>query len=58
MDLLAQGHSTSEIAERLVISPTAVRVHIASIVRKLEVPNRAAAWSSSVGAPTPECSET
>jgi DNA-binding NarL/FixJ family response regulator len=43
IDLLAQGRSTSEIAERLVISPTAVRVHIASIVRKLGVPNRAAA---------------
>ena len=43
IDLLAQGRSTSEIAERLVISPTAVRVHIASIVRKLEVANRAAA---------------
>jgi DNA-binding NarL/FixJ family response regulator len=43
IDLLVQGRSTSEIAERLVISPTAVRVHIASIVRKLGVPNRAAA---------------
>jgi DNA-binding NarL/FixJ family response regulator len=43
LDLLAQGHSTAEIAERLVISSTAVRVHIASIVRKLEVPDRAAA---------------
>ena len=43
IDLLAQGRSTSEIAERLVISPTAVRVHISSIVRKLEVPDRAAA---------------
>ena len=43
IDLLAQGRSTSEIAERLVISPTAVRVHIASIVRKLNVPDRAAA---------------
>jgi len=43
LDLLAQGHSTAEIAGRLVISPTAVRVHISSIVRKLEVPDRAAA---------------
>ena len=43
LDLLAQGRSTGEIADRLVISPTAVRVHIASIVRKLEVPDRAAA---------------
>ena len=43
LDLLAQGRSTAEIAERLVISSTAVRVHIAAIVRKLEVPDRAAA---------------
>jgi DNA-binding NarL/FixJ family response regulator len=43
LDLLAQGQSTSEIAERLVISPTAVRVHIASVVHKLKVPDRAAA---------------
>ena len=43
LDLLAQGRSTAEIAERLVISPTAVRVHIASVVRKLDVPDRAAA---------------
>jgi DNA-binding NarL/FixJ family response regulator len=43
LDLLAQGRSTSEIAEQLVISPTAVRVHIASVVRKLGVPDRAAA---------------
>ena len=43
LDLLAHGRSTAEIAERLVISPTAVRVRIASIVRKLEVPDRAAA---------------
>ncbi len=43
LDLLAQGLSTAEIAERLVLSSSAVRVHVASIVRKLEVPNRAAA---------------
>jgi two-component system, NarL family, nitrate/nitrite response regulator NarL len=43
LDLLAQGLSTAEIAERLVLSSSAVRVHIASIVRKLGVPNRAAA---------------
>ena len=43
LDLLAQGRSTAEIAERLVLSPSAVRVHVASIVRKLGVPGRAAA---------------
>jgi DNA-binding NarL/FixJ family response regulator len=43
LDLLAQGLSTAEIAERLVLSSSAVRVHVASVVRKLEVPDRAAA---------------
>ena len=43
LELLAQGRSTAEIAGRLVISPSAVRVHVASIVRKLGVPGRAAA---------------
>ena len=43
LDLLAQGRSTGEIADSLVISGSAVRVHVASIVRKLEVPDRAAA---------------
>lgn len=42
-ELLAQGHSTAEIARRLVLSASAVRVHIAAIVRKLHVPDRAAA---------------
>ena len=43
LELLAQGRSTAKIAERLVLSPSAVRVHVASIVRKLGVPGRAAA---------------
>ena len=43
LELLAQGWSTADIAERLVISSSAVRVHIASIVRKLGVADRAAA---------------
>jgi DNA-binding NarL/FixJ family response regulator len=43
LELLAQGRSTAGIAERLVLSCSAVRVHVASIVRKLGVPNRAAA---------------
>jgi DNA-binding NarL/FixJ family response regulator len=40
--LLAQDRSTAEIAKELVISASAVRVHIASIVRKLQLPDRAA----------------
>ena len=43
LELLAQGRSTAEIAGRLVLSPSAVRVHVASIVRKLGVSGRAAA---------------
>lgn len=43
LELLAQGRSTAEIASRLVLSASAVRVHIASIVRKLDVADRAAA---------------
>jgi DNA-binding NarL/FixJ family response regulator len=43
LELLGQGWSTAKIAEWLVISPSSVRVHIASLVRKLGVPNRGAA---------------
>ena len=43
LELLAQRRSTAEIADELVLSASAVRVHIASIVRKLEVADRAAA---------------
>lgn len=43
LDLLAQRHSTAEIAGRLVITASAVRAHITAIVRKLNVPDRAAA---------------
>lgn len=43
LELLARGQSTAEIARSLVISPSAVRVHIAASVRKLRVANRAAA---------------
>jgi DNA-binding NarL/FixJ family response regulator len=43
LELLVEGCSTAQIAERLVLSSSAVRVHVASIVRKLGVPDRAAA---------------
>ncbi len=43
LEMLAQRRSTAEIARRLVLSASAVRVHIASIVRKLQVADRAAA---------------
>jgi DNA-binding NarL/FixJ family response regulator len=41
--LLARRCTTAEIAARLVLSASAVRVHITSIVRKLRVEDRAAA---------------
>jgi len=41
--LLVQHQSTSDIARRLMLSTVAVRVHIAAIVRKLGVSDRAAA---------------
>jgi DNA-binding NarL/FixJ family response regulator len=43
LGLLAQGRSTAAIAEELVLSASAVRVHVASIVRKLRVTDRHAA---------------
>lgn len=43
LELLAEGLSTGEIASKLVLSASAVRVHIASTVRKLGVADRAAA---------------
>jgi len=43
LDLLAHDLSTVDISRELIISATAVRVHIAAIVRKLGVPDRAAA---------------
>jgi DNA-binding NarL/FixJ family response regulator len=41
--LLARSNTTAEIAARLVLSASAVRAHITSIVRKLQVEDRAAA---------------
>jgi len=43
LELLAQRRSTAEIAGGLVITASAVRAHITAIVRKLHVPDRAAA---------------
>jgi DNA-binding NarL/FixJ family response regulator len=43
LELLAHGYSTAEMADQLVLSASAVRAHITSIVRKLRVTDRAAA---------------
>ncbi len=41
--LLGEGLTTSDVAERLFITPSTVRCHVAAIVRKLGVQNRKAA---------------
>jgi len=43
LELLSEGLSTADISRSLIITRSAVRVHIAAIVRKLGVPDRAAA---------------
>ncbi|MDQ3416634.1 MAG: response regulator transcription factor [Actinomycetota bacterium] len=44
MELLAQGASTDEVARRLFVSPTTVRVHVSSVLRKLRVKDRQGAF--------------
>ena len=43
LELLREGRSTAEIGERLYISRITVRTHVSAILRKLRVPDRAAA---------------
>jgi DNA-binding NarL/FixJ family response regulator len=43
LNLIAGGLSTRQVAEQLTLSPTAVRVHIAAVVRKLGVESRSQA---------------
>jgi DNA-binding NarL/FixJ family response regulator len=40
LDLLARDNTTAEIAGRLVLSPSAVRAHIAAIVKKFDARDR------------------
>ncbi len=40
LNLIANGLSTRQAAEKLTLSPTAIRVHIAAVVRKLGVESR------------------
>jgi DNA-binding NarL/FixJ family response regulator len=44
MEMLSQGHSTDEVAKRLFLSPTTVRVHVSAVLRKLRVKDRESAF--------------
>ena len=44
MELLAAGHSTDEVAKRLFLAPTTVRVHVSTVLRKLRVKDRESAF--------------
>ena len=44
MELLADGASTEEVAGRLFLSPTTVRVHVSTVLRKLRVKARESAF--------------
>lgn len=44
MELLAQGLSTEEAGKQLYLSPTTIRVHVSTVLRKLQVKDRASAF--------------
>lgn len=44
MELLGQGLSTEEAGKRLYLSPTTVRVHVSTVLKKLQVKDRASAF--------------
>ena len=44
MELLAEGLSTDAVAKKLFLSPTTVRVHVSTVLRKLQVKDREAAF--------------
>jgi DNA-binding NarL/FixJ family response regulator len=43
LELMSQGLTTFEIADRLFIEPVTVRTHVSAILKKLQVPTREAA---------------
>jgi len=45
MEMLGQGLSTEEVGKRLFLSPTTVRVHVSTVLRKLQVKDRASAFT-------------
>lgn len=44
MELLSEDLSTEDVAARMFISPTTVRVHVSSVLRKLRVKDRKSAF--------------
>jgi DNA-binding NarL/FixJ family response regulator len=44
MELLGEGQSTEEVARRLFLAPTTVRVHLSSVLKKLRVKDRQSAF--------------
>ena len=44
MQLLGEGLSTEEVAGRLFLSPTTVRVHVSTVLKKLRVKDRESAF--------------
>ena len=44
MQLLSEGLSTDEVAQRLFLSATTVRVHVSSVLKKLRVKDRESAF--------------
>jgi DNA-binding NarL/FixJ family response regulator len=53
LELMRTGATTSEISERLFISPTTVRSHVSTILKKLGVPDRDAAVKMLEDGPRP-----
>jgi len=46
MELLADGLTTQQVAQRLFVSATTVRVHVSSVLRKLRVKDRQSAFDA------------
>ena len=44
MQLLGEGLTTDEVSKRLFLSPTTVRVHVSSVLKKLRVKDRESAF--------------
>ncbi len=49
LDLMAEGLTTEQIAERLFVAKVTVRTHVSALLRKLRVPDREAAIRLSRG---------